>query len=118
MMSRVRIAAYGLLGLPLAFAALPVYIHVPRLYADSAGMELALLGNILLATRLCDACIDPWLGGLADRFPRRRMLAVALLPFGLGFVALLNPPATHVAFWLVAALALTYLGFSAASVAY
>lgn len=117
-MSRVRIVAYGLLGLPLAFAALPVYIHVPRLYADSAGMELAVLGTILLATRLCDACIDPWLGCLADRFPRRHMLAVALLPFGLGFVALLNPPATHVVFWLVAALALTYLGFSAASVAY
>lgn len=117
-MSRARVLGYGVLGLPLAFAALPVYVHVPRLYADVTGMDLALLGAILLATRLGDACIDPWLGWLADRLPRRRMLAVALLPFALGFVALLNPPAMHAAPWLVAALALTYLGYSAASVAY
>eukprot|EP00825_Cyclidium_porcatum_P036969 TRINITY_DN4000_c0_g1_i3.p1 TRINITY_DN4000_c0_g1~~TRINITY_DN4000_c0_g1_i3.p1 ORF type:complete len:186 (-),score=59.63 TRINITY_DN4000_c0_g1_i3:151-708(-) len=103
---------------PLAFAALPIYVHVPRFYAETAGMELALLGFILLGARLLDAGIDPWLGWLADRVSRRRMVALALLPFGLGFVALLNPPAENVGVWLLASLALTYLGFSAATVAY
>lgn len=117
-MPRGTILAYGLLGLPLAFAALPIYVHVPRFYAETAGMELALLGAILLGARLLDAGIDPWLGWLADRVRRPTMVAVALLPFALGFVALLNPPATHVAVWLLGSLALTYLGFSAASVAY
>lgn len=117
-MSRGKALAYGLLGLPLAFAALPVYVHVPRLYAEAAGMDLALLGAILLGTRLLDAFIDPWLGWLADRWPRRRLLAVALPVFALGFVALLHPPADHAAPWLLASLALTYLGFSAASIAY
>ena len=113
-----KVLAYGLLGLPLAFAALPVYVHVPRFYAATTGMELALLGAILLGARLLDAVIDPWLGWLADRLQRRQMLAVALLPFGVGFVALLNPPPTQAAGWLLASLALTYLGFSAATVAY
>jgi len=113
-----RALAYGLLGLPLAFAALPVYVHVPRLYADTAGLPLALLGAILLGARLLDAGIDPWLGGLADRLPRRTLLAVALVPFVAGFVALVNPPGQHAAGWLLGALALTYLGFSAATVAY
>ena len=113
-----RTLAYGLLGLPLAFAALPIYVHVPRFYAEVAGMELALLGAILLGTRLLDAGIDPWLGWLADRVPRPIMVALALVPFAAGFVALLNPPVDHVAFWLAGSLALTYLGFSAASVAY
>ena len=117
-MGRTHVLGYGVLGLPLAFAALPVYVHVPRLYADTAGMDLALLGAILLGTRLADACIDPWFGWLADRLPRRRMLVLALFPFALGFVALLNPPATHAAPWLLVALALTYLGYSAAAVAY
>ena len=117
-MDRTHVLGYGVLGLPLAFAALPVYVHVPRLYADTTGMDLALLGAILLGTRLADACIDPWFGWLADRLPRRRMLALALFPFALGFVALLNPPATHAAPWLLVALALTYLGYSAAAVAY
>jgi GPH family glycoside/pentoside/hexuronide:cation symporter len=43
---------------------------------------------------------------------------MALLPFALGFVALFNPPTIHVGLWLMAALALTYFGFSAATVAY
>lgn len=117
-MTSGRILAYGLLGLPLAFAALPIYVHVPRFYAEVTGMPLALLGVILLATRLLDAGIDPWLGWLADRVPRPGMVAVALLPFGIGFVALLNPPDENATAWLVGALALTYLGFSAATIAY
>jgi Na+/melibiose symporter-like transporter len=117
-MSTTRVFSYGLLGLPLAFAALPIYVHVPRYYAETAGMELAVLGAILLGARLLDAGIDPWLGWLADRVPRRTMVAVALLPFAVGFVALLNPPDTHAAPWLLGSLALTYLGFSAATVAY
>ena len=117
-MTTGRVLAYGLLGLPLAFAALPIYVHVPRFYAEVAGMELALLGAILLGTRLLDAGVDPWLGWLADRVSRPAMVAVALVPFTVGFVALLNPPGVNVALWLVASLALTYLGFSAATVAY
>jgi Na+/melibiose symporter-like transporter len=117
-MKRGASLAYGVLGLPLAFAALPIYVHVPRYYAETAGLELALLGGILLGARLLDAFVDPWLGWLADRVARPRMVAFALLPFALGFVALLNPPASHAALWLPGALALTYLGFSATSVAY
>ena len=117
-MTTGRILSYGLLGLPLAFAALPIYVHVPRFYAEVAGMELALLGAILLATRLLDAGIDPWLGWLADRVPRPTMVALALVPFASGFVALLNPPAENAALWLIGSLTLTYVGFSAASVAY
>lgn len=117
-MTRGHSLAYGILGLPLAFAALPIYVHVPRYYAEMAGLELALLGGILLAARLLDAFIDPWLGWLADRVARRHMVALALLPFALGFVALLNPPANHAAPWLLGTLALTYLGFSASTVAY
>lgn len=117
-MTTGRILSYGLLGLPLAFAALPIYVHVPRFYAEVAGMELALLGAILLGTRLLDAGIDPWLGWLADRVPRPTMVALALVPFASGFVALLNPPAENAALWLIGSLTLTYVGFSAASVAY
>ena len=113
--------SYGLLGLPLAMAALPVYVHVPRLYAD-AGMNLALLGGLLLATRLLDAGIDPLLGWWADRTPRRSTLIVVALPFlAAGMLLLFNPASVGSSsplLWLTVALIATYFGFSLASVAY
>ena len=116
-MNSGRVLAYGLLGMPLAFAALPIYVHVPRFYAQTAGLELALIGFTLLAMRLLDAGIDPWLGWLADRLPRPRLLLAALLPLTLGFLALFNPPDGGATLWLVGSLALTYLGFSSATIA-
>ena len=43
---------YGLLGLPLAFCALPLYVLMPNLYARQWGVSLATLGALLLAARL------------------------------------------------------------------
>ena len=117
-MTHGGVLAYGLLGLPLAFAALPIYVHLPGFYAASTGLELAWLGVVLLVARLFDAAIDPVLGWLADRVSRPRMVALALLPFAAGFVALLNPQGPSPALWLLLSLLVTYLGFSAASVAY
>lgn len=117
-LSTARMLAYGALGLPLAFAALPIYVHVPRLYAESAGLALGLLGGILLAARLLDALIDPVLGWLADRLPKRLLILLALPPLALGFVLLLHPSAEAPVFGLVVALLLTYLGYSAATIAY
>jgi GPH family glycoside/pentoside/hexuronide:cation symporter len=69
-----QMLAYGALGFPLAFAALPLYVHVPKLYADSVGLPLALVGAVLLLTRFADALIDPLLGQWSDRRGNRRQL--------------------------------------------
>ena len=95
-----RVWSYGVLALPLSFAALPIYVHVPRFYAQVTGLDLALLGALLLVARLFDAFTDPWLGWLADRTARPRMIALALLPFAGGFVALMHPALGHPALWL------------------
>ncbi len=69
-------AAYGLLGLPLAFVALPVYVHLPHLYAQQYGVPLAALGAVLLLSRSIDAVVDPWLGRWGDRLYRHSWQAV------------------------------------------
>jgi GPH family glycoside/pentoside/hexuronide:cation symporter len=118
-LSTRQLLSYGALGLPLAMAALPVYVHVPRLYAEAAGMSLSLLGALLLAARLLDAGIDPLLGGWSDRTSsRRRLIGIALPCLALGMLALLHPPTVAAPLWLLASLLCTYLGFSLASVAY
>ncbi|NBU59878.1 MAG: MFS transporter [Betaproteobacteria bacterium] len=114
----LRLAAFGLLGVPLAFAALPIYLHVPRFYAEHAGLSLSLLGGLLLALRLLDALIDPFIGAWTDRVPRRPVIAVALVVLGVGFSGLFQPPDDAGLGWLAATLALVTLGYSVATIAY
>lgn len=110
--------AYGVLGLPLAMAALPIYVHVPRLYAE-VGVNLALLGGLLLAARLLDAGLDPLLGRWSDRVARREhLIALALPLLAVGMLLLLHPRDTQTVAWLLGGLLLTYFGFSLASIAY
>jgi Na+/melibiose symporter-like transporter len=115
------LAAYGLLGLPLAMAALPLYVHLPKFYGGDLGMSLTLVGVLLLVTRLADAVSDPLLGAWSDRVRDRRVFVIAAVPLlALGMVGLFHPPADaawHAA-WLAALLVVTYLGFSAASISY
>ena len=68
--------AYGLLGLPLAFVALPLYVILPNYYAKEFGVPLAILGAILLGARLFDAFIDPLLGRFSDQLFKRSANAV------------------------------------------
>ncbi len=118
---------YGLLGLPLAFCALPLYVLMPNLYAREWGVSLAALGAVLLVARLLDAVIDPWLGRVCDRLFDRSMAAVlafgalAALLLGLGFSAIFLPPLVQpdaLLIWAGGWLMLTYLAYSALALAH
>lgn len=118
-MRRAAVLRYGFLGLPLAFGALPIYLFVPDFYSRSTLLNLTLLGWILLGTRLADAVADPLFGWLIDRVAKPRFLAIALIPFMLGFIALFHPPVgVDPALWLIGSLLACTLGFSAAMIAY
>ena len=116
---------YGLLGLPLAFVALPLYVLLPNYYARNFAVPLAGLGLLLLAARLCDALIDPLLGRWADALFARSNAAVlgrgalaALLLAG-SFAALFFPPASSLPFlwfWAGGCLMLCYAAFSALTI--
>ncbi len=114
---RAGLAAYGLLGLPLAFAALPVYVHVPQLYGSVLGLPLATVGGVLLACRVVDAVTDPVIGWFSDRIADRRRLSLAGLPLlAAGLVLLLAPPAGAGTGWLVVSLLLATLGYSMSTI--
>lgn len=123
--TRSQAALYGLLGLPLAFVALPVYVHLPQHHAREFAMPLSALGMVLLLSRLLDALIDPRIGQAVDALyarSRRAVGAVAvLLAFllALGFQALFVVPQSlreagaGLWAWMVAALALCHVSCSA-----
>jgi len=119
--------AYGLLGLPLAFVALPLYVLLPNHYAREFGMPLATLGAVLLAARLFDAFTDPLLGRLADQlFGRsvRAVLAVGAVSAGVlasGLSGLFYPPvrgSDALVAWAFFALLITYIAYSQLSIAH
>src|ERR1700680_3785008 len=114
------LAAYGLFGMPLAMAALPLYVHLPKFYGDHLGVNLAVLGSVLLALRLADGIVDPLLGVLSDRAgARKRWLLLAAPLLAVGMIALFTPlPSAEAPLiaWLSAALALVYGAFSLATI--
>jgi len=114
-----QVLAYGALGLPLAFAALPLYVHVPKLYADDLGLSLGLVGGILLGARVFDAITDPLFGWLGDhRWRRSHWIVLALPLLALGMLGLLAPPASAGPLWLLGLLVIACAGYSLASVNY
>lgn len=118
---------YGLMGLPLAFVALPLYVILPNHYAKAFGVPLAALGLVLLVARLLDALIDPLLGRWSDKLYlrgattllQRAALACALL--GAGFYLLFFPPVQGtqaLLVWATVCLLFTYAAYSFLSISH
>lgn len=119
--------AYGAMGLPLAFVALPLYVILPNHYATAFGMPLAALGLVLLGARLLDAVIDPLIGRWCDRLFARSplhilwMAALAALVLAAGFGMLFFPATREpdlLLVWASVFLVITYAAYSALSVAH
>ncbi|QHS10278.1 MFS transporter [Sinimarinibacterium sp. NLF-5-8] len=113
--------AYGALGLPLAFAALPLFVLLPNHYARELGLPLAQVGALLLLVRLIDAGVEPLIGRLSDHHSQRGARAVlrqmrwATLLLAAGMWALFFPQTASVvgrSVWLLLGLLITCLAHS------
>lgn len=116
-------AAYGLLGMPLAMAALPVYIQVPIYYTSQLGLSLSLTGFVLFAARIVDTAQDLWIGQWVDHLARRRLgraLWVACFVLIIAFAGLWLAPVSGpmLAVWLALTLIIVYTAHSVLSIAY
>jgi glycoside/pentoside/hexuronide:cation symporter, GPH family len=117
--------AYGGLGLPLAFVALPLYVVLPNHYATAFGIPLATLGALLLGARLLDAFADPLIGRWVDGWftrPARVVMSaavIAALVLAVGFRGLFFPPVEGtqaLLLWCALLLCITYLSYSVLAV--
>lgn len=96
-LDRGALLRHGAFALPLAMAALPLYVHLPKLYGTELGVGLGMLGLVLLATRLVDAISDPIIGCWIDASRAvHRWVVVATPALAIGMVCLLMPPQVSV----------------------
>ena len=114
--------AYGLLGLPLAMAALPIYVQAPSYYTSQLGAALASVGWVLFLARFVDALQDPWLGLVIDRWQGKltTWFVAAGVVLALAFFGLWLPPVStaYLIWWLAAMLILAYVAHSMLNIAY
>ncbi len=78
---------YGLLSWPLAMLGIPLYLYLPTYY-HQLGLELAVVGSMLLLARISDIFTDPLVGWLCDLGGRRGSYALMLLGWFLLLVGL------------------------------
>lgn len=119
--TRFALLAYATLALPLACAALPMYVLLPALYGNQQGLSLSLLGAVLLLARCADAVADPLIGWASDRLQQpRTLICVGMLLLTTGMALAFNPPTGSAQHWHWLALALVplYAGYSLASINY
>lgn len=124
--SSLRLLAYGLTSIPLAMAALPIYVHVPKFYSESLGLDLVSIGGLLLAARIFDAVLDPLLGYWSDLARDRPAGRFAFIALGapvlaMGMLGLFNPPqfiGDWLPWWLLGMLLLVYTAFSMMQISY
>jgi GPH family glycoside/pentoside/hexuronide:cation symporter len=117
---------YGLLGLPLAMAALPVYVQIPNYYTTQLGLPLAGTGLMLFFARLIDTVQDPFLGKVIDKIKSDNpyWLVASGLLLCAAFYGLWLPPdyirqeEFRLLLWLGLMLILAYTAHSMLNIAY
>ena len=90
---------YGAPSFAGAAMIIPIFIHMPKFYADVVLVPLGYLAMAIAIARSLDALSDPLMGWISDhthtRLGRRRPYMLLGAPLcGMAFFALLNPPAS------------------------
>ncbi len=128
-LSKFVMASYGAPATPLALAGLPMAVYLPAVYADSDGfgLSLAVVGALIVLSRLTDVVTDPLIGFISDRvrtrIGRRKPFVLLGMPiFAAGMWLLFVPPIefTEIGFlgwsfssgyvWMFLMVVLVYLG--------
>lgn len=116
------LAAVAAPALPMATMTLPLTIFLPAFYAQTIGINLAVVGLVFTIVRLADLVFDPLVGGLMDRTDTRwgrfrpwLVIGAPVVMIGAWLLFMAQPGVGAV--YLAIALTLTYVGYSIVTLA-
>ncbi len=116
-LSLPAVLAFASVSIPIAALQLAISVHLPRYFASSIGLEVAVVGLAFGLVRLIDIPIDVGIGVVMDRtrtaFGRYRLWMLLGAPILMGgFYMLLAAPDGVGLAYLVTWLLVMYLGYS------
>lgn len=117
-LSLPALLAFAAVGAPIGALQLALTVHLPRYFASHMGLSLAAVGAAFALVRAIDIPLDPLIGLAMDRtrsrFGRYRLWAIGAPPVVMAALyALMHPPGAIGQAFLVAALLVMFLGYSA-----
>lgn len=94
--NKSQVFSYSSLGLSLGFIGLPLYVYLPKFYAEEFSLSLTYLSALFFFTRLIDTVQDPLIGWVSDRFALNSIKRSTIIAFSypllcLSFLGLLFP---------------------------
>ena len=117
------ILSYGILSLPIGVLGIPMGIYLAPFYAGELGLPLAVIGSMLMLSRVSDFITDPLIGMLSDRWRpsigrRRVWLPIGTMIMMIGVSLLLRPSGEVDALYFLMAVSITYLGYTTLQLPY
>lgn len=121
-LGNVRLTLYGAVSAPLSVVGLPLTVYIPAVYGEM-GVDLALMGVVLMLARFSDVATDPVIGLLSDRtrsrFGRRKPWLVLGVPTMMVSTYLLfAPPDGAGAWYFTLCTVAIYLAFTILQIPY
>ena len=122
-LARSELIYYALPALVLGLPTIPVFIYLPRFYAETLGLGLTATGLALFLIRLFDVVSDPVVGILSDRVPtrfgrRRPWIAIGAPIAGVALIQLFDPPVGADSTFLILWGLLLYAGWTLIAIPY
>lgn len=117
-LSLPAILAFAATGVPIGALQLALTVHLPRYFASHMGLSLLVVGSAFALVRAIDIPLDPLMGLAMDRtrsrIGRYRLWALGAPPVLMAALyVLMHPPGEVGQAFLVTALLVMFLGYSA-----
>lgn len=112
-----EIFLYGILGIPIAFLGFPLYIYLPTFYVEYIGLNIGIVGFILLIARLMDMVLDPFIGRITDKYNNFNIILISSFFVLIGLFFLIKP-IYFTAIWLFCFSLITYISYSFVMIPY
>lgn len=103
---------YGILGVPIAFLGFPLYIYLPPFYVEHIGLNIGLVGVILLVARLIDMVADPFIGRFCDIYSSKiKIIFISSIFLVISLFFLVKPISNSYLYLFVFSI-ITYISYS------